>query len=134
MARADKIGVTKVAWKSEEEFAVDSSMYVVTLPRSLPGMVNRPASNILFFRNEDIGLMKTWWKYENSVVIGDPGISKSWHLWKYVVVVFNPEVWCVLGEDLTVLPQPKTIMFWRNGPAVSVGAFFLSLEVTSLSG
>eukprot|EP00512_Aurantiochytrium_limacinum_P001723 CAMPEP_0171484432 /NCGR_PEP_ID=MMETSP0958-20121227/1_1 /TAXON_ID=87120 /ORGANISM="Aurantiochytrium limacinum, Strain ATCCMYA-1381" /LENGTH=36 /DNA_ID= /DNA_START= /DNA_END= /DNA_ORIENTATION= len=36
MAGADKIGVPKVAWKSEEKFAVDISMYEVTLPRSLP--------------------------------------------------------------------------------------------------
>lgn len=44
--------------ESEENFDVNSWAYVFTLPRLFPEMSSLPGSNIVFLRNDDIGLMK----------------------------------------------------------------------------
>ena len=89
--------------------AMGDGIHLVKLPHKIP--IGGEASNGLFIRNEDIGLMKAWSVFSTrnesillrSVVLGHPGISKSWHLWKYVVMAANTDVW----KAVTSAPTPK---------------------------
>ena len=99
--------------------SMGEGIHFAKLPIKIP--LDVEANNGLFIRNEDIGLIKACSKVYKwtgtpllrSVVLGNPGISKSWHLWKYVVMAANTEVWkAVVSTDDGDFPfQPRVIVF-----------------------
>jgi hypothetical protein len=132
-----EIGVTKVVWgfedteaECEDEVSKPSdardimadSFHVVTLPHPILGPPDNAMSRrVLFFRNLDVALMKECEKVLRNLLIGSPGISKSWHLWKALVCYANEDL-CKMFLPDSEKSKPRAVAFVAD----EIRVFFFS--------
>ena len=52
-----------------------------------------------------------------AAIVGNPGISKSWHLWKYLVMASKAKLWqaCAGDEPFPNQPEVTALMFGEQG-------------------
>lgn len=139
----EEISILKVKFQGHEEAASDG-IYMVVLPHPIPvGDRMGDVASGMFVRNEDVGLIKAWNSpitgslispassklRKRAVVLGNPGISKSWHLWKYLVMAANTKVWDQFAKGEAFPNQPKVIAFVFGGEPITVDVYFLETNV-----
>lgn len=104
---------------------------MVQLPLPNPSLPDNSRSDRIFVRNEDVGLIKHWSSpikelddtevtRMNSVVLGNPGISKSWHLWKYLLMAANSDLWKAIADGDKFPCLPEVIAFVTADTSVRV--------------
>lgn len=137
-SKAGTVSVCKVNFPADEE-AMGDGITLVILPVKIPA--SSAESRKLFVRNEDVGLIKASSKPVTdpngeellrlrTVILGNPGISKSWHLWKYLVLAANRELWRVVSDEQDFPLQPQAIAFVRKTEDhFSVSVYYLEDKV-----
>jgi hypothetical protein len=61
---------------------------VVRLPIAIPHEDGEKAPDVLFIRPDDIALFRSITNNKRSILIGNPGISKSWFQWKFILFCY----------------------------------------------
>ena len=77
------------------EHAYDDALDVVKLPLAIPEeQEDNCAPQFLFIRPDDYELFRCTRlsRFKNSIIIGNPGISKSWFQWKFILFSYRPEL------------------------------------------
>ena len=73
-------------------------MFIVRLPVPVP-YVRCAAPNLLFVRQDDIGLFRELRKLRKTLLIGNAGIGKSWFQWIYLLFCTRPDIYKAISED-----------------------------------
>ena len=77
---------------AEHDF--DRVLYVVKLP--VPNDFHSLAPNILFIRPDDYELFNCVLETRRSILTGNPGISKSWFQWKFILLCYRQDLYKLL--------------------------------------
>jgi hypothetical protein len=86
------------------DFEIDNNnpskyMHVLELPCGIPGSKDL-GRNFLFVRSDTLELFKIARSLELGVMIGNPGIGKSYFQWIYLLFVIRPDIYKKMtGED-----------------------------------
>ncbi|KAH9252792.1 hypothetical protein BASA81_001843 [Batrachochytrium salamandrivorans] len=94
------------------------------------------ASNLLFIRQDDIGLFRELRKLQRTLLIGNAGIGKSWFQWIHILFCARPDIYKAISEDDDFPPdrnenkEPPQIIL-RYTPT-KLNVFFPSLGVVHL--
>ena len=88
-------GEPKITWK-RENINENEFLDIVTLPANAIKMQSdenlETLDIVLFIRYDDYGIFKTIRPKRRSIVNGNPGISKSWFQWKYILFLLRPDI------------------------------------------
>jgi hypothetical protein len=89
---------------------------IINLPLAIPGAGDVLCNDTLFIRHDDIKVFQALFQNRMSVLLGNPGIGKSWLHWPILLFFINPNVYQVLvKEDLPTLFQPKVVLRFTGG-------------------
>ena len=81
------------------EHAYEDALDVIKLPLAIPEEEeDNCVPQFLFVRPDDYELFRCTRlsSFKNSIVIGNPGISKSWFQWKFILFCYRPELFELL--------------------------------------
>jgi hypothetical protein len=83
---------------------------VVRLPIPIPQELAATAPDFLFISPDDIALFRSITNNQRSVLIGNPGISKSWFQWKFIIFCFRQDLFELLSQNKDIIdPQVSDI-------------------------
>ena len=77
----------------ESEHAYEDCLDVIKLPKPIPTEIFSPAPEFLFIRPDEyelfmhVGGRRRWW-----ILTGNPGISKSWFQWKFILLCYRQDL------------------------------------------
>ncbi|KAH9247101.1 hypothetical protein BASA81_015294 [Batrachochytrium salamandrivorans] len=77
-------------------------MHVLQLPQSIPELNEQ--SETLFIRGDTLELFKVARGLNRGVMIGNPGIGKSWFQWVYLLFALRPEIYSALSGEQQLPP------------------------------
>jgi len=79
----------------ESEHEYEDTLDVIKLPLPIPTEVLAP--HFLFIRPDEYALFKCFGKHNKCILIGNPGISKSWFQWKFILLCFRQDLLDILS-------------------------------------
>jgi hypothetical protein len=100
--KVDREEEEEVPLKDQDEKG-NRVMYMVRLPVSIPTQLRRPCSDTLFVTRDDLALFTRLRSLPMSVLLGNPGIGKSWFQFIYLLFLVRPDVYSGLS-GLSMLP------------------------------
>jgi len=103
----------------ESEHEYEDILDVIKLPLPIPYQKRSRAPQFLFIRPDEYALFKCFGKQEWCIMTGNPGISKSWFQWKFILFCYRLDLFDKLSpfkekllgglkEDETSLEGPTT--------------------------
>jgi hypothetical protein len=85
---------------TEDEY--EQTLDVVRLPIAIPKESAQRAPDFLFIRPDDIALFRSITNDQWSILIGNPGISKSWFQWKFILFCYRQDLFELLRQKEVV--------------------------------
>jgi len=79
----------------ESEHEYEDTLDVIKLPLPIPTEVLAP--HFLFIRPDEYALFKCFGKHNKCILTGNPGISKSWFQWKFILLCFRQDLLDILS-------------------------------------
>ena len=76
----------------ESEHPYDECLDVIKLPMEIPTEKRNPAPQFLFIRPDEYALFYCFGKQDWCILTGNPGISKSWFQWKFILLCYRQEL------------------------------------------
>jgi len=78
----------------ETEHEYEDTLDVIKLPLPIPFEANQypPAPQFLFVRPDEYALFKCFGLQKWCIMTGNPGISKSWFQWKFILFSYRPDL------------------------------------------
>jgi hypothetical protein len=77
----------------------EQTLDVVRLPIAIPQEIAQRAPEFLFIRPDDIALFRSISNNQWSILTGNPGISKSWFQWKFVLFCYRQDLFELLSRN-----------------------------------
>lgn len=78
----------------------ESYLHVIKLPMGIPEAVADPIPQFLFVRPDEYKLMTSLCRGpRNAILLGNPGISKSWFQWKYILFCCRIDLFELLWQQ-----------------------------------
>ena len=85
----------------ESDDAYERALDVIKLPLRLPMEKDVYAPQFLFVRPDEYELFRCLLGHKgNSIMIGNPGISKSWFQWKFILFCYRPNLFNYLWPSM----------------------------------
>jgi len=130
----------------ENEHEYEDTLDVIKLPLPIPLKAEEypPAPQFLFVRPDEYALFKCFGLQKWCIMTGNPGISKSWFQWKFILFCYRPDLFdqfspvvdeiLVYGletedqtspEQVQAVPEPFTPKLIVRTVAGSKSLFFL---------
>jgi len=97
----------------ESKHEYEDTLHVIKLPLPIPEAKLSVAPQFLFIRPDEYALFKCFTKHDLCILTGNPGISKSWFQWKFILFCYRPDLFdkfAPIIEEILV-PGPKTEPF-----------------------
>jgi hypothetical protein len=76
----------------ESEHEYEDTLDVIKLPLPIPVEKLSPAPQFLFIRPDEYALFKCFTQHKKSILTGNPGISKSWFQWKFILLCYRRDL------------------------------------------
>jgi hypothetical protein len=83
----------------EPEHDFDERLYVIKLPMPIPTEEYSPVPQFLFIRADELVLFDCFGRNRWSILIGNPGISKSWFHWKFILLCYRQDLYQQLRSN-----------------------------------
>ena len=80
-------------------------MHIVRLPMAIPEQSSNLASDTLWITGDCLAVFKVTRSIRLTVVLGNPGIGKSWWQWQYLLYSLRPDVYHILSEGKDFPPN-----------------------------
>jgi hypothetical protein len=77
----------------------EKTLDVIKLPMAIPTKDSYPTDQYLFVRPDEYELFLCFGQCKESIMTGNPGISKSWFQWKYILFCFRQDLYNQLWFD-----------------------------------
>jgi hypothetical protein len=123
-----------VSLKDEDEQG-NRVAYMVRLPVSIPGEGDRLCCDTLFITRDDLALFAAIRSSRKAVILGNPGIGKSWFQYLCLLFSVRADVYKALTGALSLPPSyrgsseaPQVIVRLMNGAAAAC-VYFLAEEI-----
>jgi hypothetical protein len=81
------------------EHDFDERLYVIKLPMPIPTETYSPVPQFLFLRADELVLFDCFGRHRWCILIGNPGISKSWFQWKFILLCYRPDLYQQLRSN-----------------------------------
>jgi len=97
----------------ESKHEYEDTLHVIKLPLPIPEAKLSEGPQFLFIRPDEYALFKCFTKHDWCILTGNPGISKSWFQWKFILFCYRPDLFdkfAPIIEEILV-PGPKTEPF-----------------------
>jgi len=73
----------------EPEHEYEDTLDVIKLPLPIPGEMLSDAPQFLIIRPDEYALFKCFGIHKRCILTGNPGISKSWFQWKFILFCYR---------------------------------------------
>jgi hypothetical protein len=83
----------------EPEHDFDKRLYVIKLPMPIPSETYSPVPQFLFIRADELVLFDCFGRNRWCILIGNPGISKSWFQWKFILLCYRQDFYQQLRSN-----------------------------------
>jgi hypothetical protein len=77
----------------EPEHDFDERLYTIKLPMPIPREMKKTMSQFLFLRPDELVLFQCLGNTDWSILIGNPGISKSWFQYKFILLCYRQDLY-----------------------------------------
>jgi len=93
----------------ESKHKYEDTLDVIKLPSPIPTDEYSPAPQFLFIRPDEYALFKCFGQRKWCILTGNPGISKSWFQWKFILFCYRQDLFDRFSplEEREQLDEPK---------------------------
>jgi len=77
----------------ESEHDFDERLYVIKLPMPIPTEKLSPVPQFLFLCPDELVIFGCFSRIRWNILVGNPGISKSWFQWKFIFLCYCQELY-----------------------------------------
>jgi len=88
----------------ESKHEYEDTLDVIKLPLPIPEEELSDASQFLFVRPDEYALFKCFTLHKKCILTGNPGISKSWFQWKFILFCYRPELFDQFSPVIEEIP------------------------------
>jgi len=93
----------------ESKHEYKDTLDVIKLPLPIPGEELSAAPQFLFIRPDEYALFKCFGQHKKCILTGNPGISKSWFPWKFILFCYRVDLFDKFSPfEEKLLGGPKT--------------------------
>jgi hypothetical protein len=121
-----------LAEKDDLHVGAFDSMHIVRLPVGIPEQFEL-GSNTLWVTGDDLAVLKVIRSLPRTILLGNPGIGKSWLQWQYLLYSLRPDVYTTLCDDHKFPTNsnkdpgaPPSVIIRYEASAKEATVFFLS--------
>ena len=127
------IQLVSITWDTTDD-TEEEGMFVIILPAPIPLLNLNPrlqaTKHLLVVTDTDIHHLELWRRSmsRRMAIVGNPGISKSWHLWKAIVFAVQPALLTEIkaarsSSQISPSYNPRVIVYY-DGPTI---VFFMDM-------
>jgi len=122
----------------ESKHEYEDTLHVIKLPLPIPGVNLSDASQFLFVRPDEYALFKCFTLHQKCILTGNPGISKSWFQWKFILFCYRLDLFDrfapVIEEILLDVPKTEDQMSKEQVQVIPAEPFIPQLIVRTEAG